>query len=167
MIDKSITMSAHAQDLQERADRIGSGGISSDDPEAIQKLEAKLLGCQDGHAIMIERNREARATGQPKPYATWQLSNSNNNIRSIRERIEQLQRQRSMAAELVKGAGWEMVVDIDDNRIMFKFDKIPDEATRKLLKSRAFKWSPTRKAWVRQLTPNARFAADQIAELFK
>jgi len=49
-----------------------------------------------------------------------------------------------------------------DNRCQFIFDGKPDEETRRILKSNAFKWSPSRTAWVRQLTGNGRFAARYV-----
>ena len=49
--------------------------------------------------------------------------------------------------------------DPEENRVMFIFDGKPAENVRQLLKSHGFKWSPTRGAWVRQITGNALFAA--------
>ncbi|MCZ4061033.1 hypothetical protein O3W44_20995 [Pantoea sp. LMR881] len=43
-----------------RAERIGTGGISSDDPDAIYKLELKLENLQKSHAIMIAGNKVLR-----------------------------------------------------------------------------------------------------------
>ncbi|MCY1286291.1 hypothetical protein D9M70_352600 [compost metagenome] len=47
---------------------------------------------------------------------------------------------------------------------MFIFPGKPDEQTRTLLKSQAFKWSPSRGAWVRQLNNAGRWAAKQVRE---
>ncbi|MCY1358950.1 hypothetical protein D9M69_455000 [compost metagenome] len=47
---------------------------------------------------------------------------------------------------------------------MFIFPGKPDEQTRTLLKSQAFKWSPSRDAWVRQLNNAGRWAAKQVRE---
>lgn len=162
-IDKSVELHNVARELEERAERIGTGGISSDDPDALQKLEAKLLQTQETHALMIERNREARAIGQPRPYAAYQLSNSNGNIASIKKRIASLQNARNATPrDSVAGNGWRFAESIEENRYMFTFDAIPSEQIRQLLRSRAFKWSPSRNAWVRQRTGNARFAVDHL-----
>ena len=45
---------------------------------------------------------------------------------------------------------------------MFIFPGKPDEDTRSLLKSHAFKWSPSRGAWVRHLNNAGLWAAKTI-----
>lgn len=168
-MDKAFKLSDEAKELESRADSVGTGGISSDDPEAISKLDDKLLKAEEAHAAMVEANKEAKANGQPKPYLMWQLSNSRGRITNIKNRIEGLQHWATVQArQPVAGEGWRFVEDITENRFMFVFDGIPSEDTRALLKSRGFKWSPTRKAWVRMRTGNGRFAADHICrELLK
>ena len=162
-IEKSFKLSNYADELESRAEAVGTGGISSDDPEAVQKLEAKLLEKQDAHALMVEKNKEARSLGQPRPFMAYQLSNSNINIRSIKQRIEQLRAMNTAPrAEPVVGNGWKMTEDADENRIVLKFTEKPNEELRALLKSYAFLWSPSWGAWVRKITPNARFAAQQL-----
>ena len=50
----------------------------------------------------------------------------------------------------------------EDTHCQFIFDGKPSDEVRAILKSHAFKWSPTRKAWVRKITGNAIFAAKQV-----
>ena len=57
--------------------------------------------------------------------------------------------------------------DTEENRILFEFSGKPDEATRTILKKHGFRWNPTRKAWVRQLTGNGRWAAQSVREAFE
>jgi hypothetical protein len=167
-IDKSSELANAADELESRADRMGSGGISSGDPDAIAKLDDKLLKAEEAHALMVERNREAKALGQQKPYLAWQISNSRGRISQIKYRIQGLQHiALQSGVQPIEGNGWKMREDRDENRIMFIFDELPSEAHRSLLKSRAFKWSPMRKAWVRQITPSARFATQQIIETLR
>jgi hypothetical protein len=162
-IDKAIQLDAQAADLESRAESIGTGGISSDDPAAIEKLEEKLLKAEEAHALMVERNKEAKANLLPKPYANYQLSNSRGRITAIKNRIQGLEHIRVQPTpQPIIGNGWNIVEDIDDNRIILTFEVIPQEATRKLLRSKAFLWSPSRKAWVRKITPQARFAVQQL-----
>lgn len=52
----------------------------------------------------------------------------------------------------------------DAVRVWFTFSGKPDDATIALLKSRAFKWTPSKGHWGRQLTPNALAAAEAIAK---
>lgn len=51
---------------------------------------------------------------------------------------------------------------VEDNRVQFVFDGKPDEDVRSILKRHAFKWSPSRGAWVRQASGNGLFAARQV-----
>jgi hypothetical protein len=48
------------------------------------------------------------------------------------------------------------------DRIQVIFDGKPSPQVIQLMKSRAFKWSPTQKAWQRQLTVNGITAAKQV-----
>lgn len=164
-ISKGIELSVKADRIQERADAVGTGGISSDDPNAIEKLEKKLLDLQEAHALMIERNKEARSLGQQSPYASFQLTNNSANIRRIQKRIKELEaKNTAMPVEPVIGSWWTMCEDIEENRVMFTFTAIPSEELRKTIKSWGFKWSPSRKAWVRMLNNAARFAAIRVIE---
>ncbi|MNT54138.1 hypothetical protein D3C72_1912720 [compost metagenome] len=58
--------------------------------------------------------------------------------------------------------GFVMKIDNDENRIMFIFDGKPEDAIRAALKARAFKWSPSRGAWVRKITANALAEAERL-----
>lgn len=63
----AIEETQHAQDLRRRADVVGTAGISSDDPDAVQKLEEK---CQDLEAAQAARkalNAAWRKAGRPAP----------------------------------------------------------------------------------------------------
>jgi hypothetical protein len=117
-----------AQRLRAKAEAVGSGGISSDDPEAIDKLREQLAGVEQMQAKMkrvnlaIRRNAkegqaaqlaalvalgysEAAGLQMLKPdfagrigFADYQLSNNNANARRIRERIAQLEQRAAEVA---------------------------------------------------------------------
>lgn len=53
----------------------------------------------------------------------------------------------------------------DNDRIQMRFDGKPSEAIRLILRSRAWNWSPTSKAWQRKRTDAARTVALQIAKI--
>lgn len=164
-IDKSFELFNKADQLESRADGIGTGGISSDDPDAISKLDEKLLKAEEAHALMVERNLEARENGQEKPYRSFELTNSRARINSITKRIEQFQRSRQSAPMQPKeGNGWKMYEDEDDNRIVIKFTERPAPDVCKSLRSYGFLWSPSRGAWVRKVV-NARFAIDRAYQI--
>ena len=152
--------------------------ISGDDTEAVSRLNEKLAELektkefykavnkgwkQDTEALYklglsdidIEKLKNGMFPHQTKPFATWQLSNLNAEIRRIKKRIEELSKLDQMNEESVKFSNGEMRINTEINRIQFVFDEIPPKETRKLLKSHGFKWSPREKAWQRQRTLNA------------
>lgn len=182
------------QEIQGLLDKIrstGMGGISSDNPRAIEHLQHKLTRLEEAQATMkavnayyrqhktldgcphlseegIERQKAAMATGwraEDKPYPSWQLSNNNAEIRRVKERIKTLTRQRE------KGyVGWEfdggtVKANQTENRLQIFFDGKPDAHIRESLKSSGFRWSPKAGAWQRQLNDNAIYAADHIAAI--
>jgi hypothetical protein len=94
------------------------------------------------------------------------LTNAGAEIRRLKKRIEQLEREEQIAAhevEPVAGDGFTLEECPDDNRIRFFFEEKPSEDTRKLLKQNGFRWSPNAGAWQRQLNDNGRSAAKYVA----
>ena len=180
---------AEWQCIQALLDKIrgtGTGGISSDDENAIPKLEKKLAermelqetmkavnayyrkhktleGCPDLPPESIQELGEdtARRVGNV-PYPSYALANNNAEIRRIKGRIETLTRQREMGYIGWEFEGGEVEIDQEANRLQVLFDSKPDEAVRTELKSSGFRWSPRAKAWQRQLNDDAIFAADYI-----
>lgn len=72
---KAIDKDREAKDLLRRADAVGTGGISSDDPEAVAKLGEKLEHLQQKQDFMKRLNAAWRTAGKPEPYApepTWE-----------------------------------------------------------------------------------------------
>lgn len=58
--------------------------------------------------------------------------------------------------------GGEAVANQEENRLQLLFDEKPSEEQRSELKGWGFRWSPSNKAWQRQLNSNAIYAAGQI-----
>lgn len=181
-----------AKHLESRAAAVGTGGISSDDPDAIDKLREQLAGVEESQARMKAANAairkgktddakvanlvgigfpelEARELVKPDfcgriGFPSYALSNNNANGRRIKQRIEQLERARSAESVEVEGNGYEYRECTDENRVMFVFPGKPDGATRAQLKTNAFKWSPSRGAWVRQLNGAGKWAGQRVRE---
>ena len=166
----------------------GMGGISADDPNAVQKLEAKLSSLEqsqetmkavnayyrknktlDGCTLMppeqLEKLKENFVRFYPmhrQPFPSYSLTNNNAEIRRTKARIEELTRKAEQSY-----AGWEfdggkVEVNKEENRLQVFFDEKPDEEKRTELKSNGFRWSPNAGAWQRQLNSNAFFAANYI-----
>ena len=58
-----------------------------------------------------------------------------------------------------------IVENTEANRLQVFFPEKPSETVRKELKSNGFRWSPRNKAWQRQLTQNAEYAARRVLGL--
>ena len=179
------------QDIQGLLDKIrstGMGGISADDPQAVQKLEKKLESLEKSQETMKAVNAYYRKhktlDGCPhlspeqleklkadmasswhlgdKPFATWALSNNSAEIRRVKDRIKSLSQQKEIGFVGWEFDGGKVDANTEANRLQIFFEDKPDETTREALKSNGFRWSPKAGAWQRQLTSNAYYAADYI-----
>jgi len=191
--EKSVALHKQAEHYAGKAASVGKGGISSDDPDAIEKLKAKLAKLQVVQDTMKKLNaivrRHAKADTETRVaalvatgliddanarqlitpdyagrvgFAAYQLQNNNANIRRIAERIKALEKVAERPESERSGDGYTYREDPQENRAMFLFDGKPAKDTRDVLKRHGFRWSPTRSAWVRQLTGNAQWAARDV-----
>ena len=191
-LGKGVALSEKAEHYAQKAASVGTGGISSDDPEAVKKLREKLAGLEGLQERMKAVNKVIRqragdedeqingllalgwvtndqAANLVKPdfagrvgYPAYALQNNNANISSTKTRIESLLKLATRETVTQTGNGYEYREDTEENRICFVFEGKPAEAIRDILKAHAFKWSPTRGAWVRQITNNALYAAKLV-----
>jgi frataxin-like iron-binding protein CyaY len=145
----------------QKAAAVGTGGISSDDPDAVDKLKAKLVELEENHARMKAANKAARGT-----YPSYMLQNSNANIRRIRERITELEKAADRQSIEVKVNGLTIRQDVEDNRVMLIFDETPPPEIRALCSKQGFKWSRSRQAWVRFLNNAGIYAAEIVRQAF-
>jgi len=170
---------------------VGTGGIQSGDPQAIEKLEKKLGslrelqetmktvnayyrknktldGCPGLSVDQIERMKVSMARDwrtDPKPFETYELTNNNANIHRIEERLEHLRKVKQAEPKEVEAAGGvRLVENTEAMRVQLFFPDKPDETTRSILKSNGFRWAPSCGAWQRQLTSNGVYAARKVLE---
>ena len=162
--------------------------ISSDDPQAVEKLSAKLEACQKRQEFMksvnsfyrkngtahgcpgvsdetAERMDEAVRTGYSwvtAPFPSYELSNNNAEIRRLKQRIEQLSASQELGYVGWEFEGGEAVANTGNNCLQLLFDEKPSEEQRTVLKRNGFHWSPSEQAWQRQLTDNAIYAASRL-----
>jgi hypothetical protein len=110
---------------------------------------------------------------EPSPFPPYSLSNLNANIRRVKDRIAQLVK-REQVAEATPGGRrvvqetekYRIVEDFTENRLMLSFTERPSREQCKLLRTRGFKWSPTRTAWVRFLGNHSTWAAQAVVTTF-
>ena len=183
-----VECDAKAAHYQNKADGVGLGGISSDDPEAVRKLKENLqnrIQTQErmkacNQAIKKGKSEGAQIAGlvalgltdkqaqdlvQPDfcgriGFASYSLQNNNAEINRLKKRIAQLEVVRESTKDKTEiFDSFRFEINSSENRVMFFFDGKPAEAIRLILKSFSFIWSPRRMAWVRKITPNALFDA--------
>lgn len=150
--------------LKDRIRKIGTSSeiIRSDDDAAIDKLRAKIEKLTKRHEAMKTENAKARKEGRKAPFPPYSISNSNQQIRQTKSRLESLEKQKGQKSserqiELM-GESVLVIENVELMRLQLIFDGKPDDEIRTALKKNGFKWSPKNGAWQRQLTANARAA---------
>ena len=187
--DRNLEEWNYIQGLLDKIRSVGTGGISSDDPQAVEKLEAKLAALEKNQEMMKAANAAIRmkdpAKGDAKlaelgytpediaklrapdfcgriGYPAYALQNNNANIRRIRGRIAELKKRTESTPEGWEFDGGRVVVNTTENRLQVIFDGKPDADVRTELKGEGFRWAPSQGAWQRQLTDNAMRAARRL-----
>lgn len=187
--DRNLEEWNYIQGLLDKIRSVGTGGISSDDPQAVEKLEAKLAALEKHQEMMKAANAAIRmkdpAKGDAKlaelgytpediaklrepdfcgriGYPAYALQNNNANIRRIRGRIAELKKRTESTPEGWEFDGGRVVVNTTENRLQVIFDGKPDADVRTELKREGFRWAPSQGAWQRQLTDNAMRAARRL-----
>ena len=187
--DRNLEEWNYIQGLLDKIRSVGTGGISSDDPQAVEKLEAKLATLEKHQEMMKAANAAIRmkdpAKGDAKlaelgytpdeitelrapdfcgrvGYPAYELSNNLANIKRIRERIASLEKLKEATPEGWTFDGGQVVVNTEENRVQLIYDEKPDADTRAKLKANGFRWAPSQGAWQRQLTDNAMRAARRL-----
>ena len=170
--------------LLDKIQSVGAGGISSNDPEALNKLKEKLAGLEQNHEAMKAVNayyrRHKTLEGCPgldenirqdlERYShlgfipTYKLSYNLAEIKRVKQRIRELENLAEKPPQGWKFDGGEVLVNSGENRLQILFDGKPDEAMRNTLKRKGFRWAPSQGAWQRQLTNNAIYAAKTVLQ---
>lgn len=156
-MSKSVELDKKAEYYANKVKNIeNSNVISSDDPEAVQKLKDKLEG-------LYKRREDLKAQKKAgTPIESFQFSNLSGNIVTVKKRIAYLEAQAKTPEVDLEINGTRVWVDKEDNRLKIEFTGIPSAEIRQELKSNGFRWSPTNKAWQRQPT---RYALDRAKEI--
>lgn len=189
---RSIEEAKRATELRAKANAVGTAGISAEDPAAVDKIGAEIAKLEAEQAQMKAANAAIRKHKKAGPEAQvaalvafgfsaavagqllkpdfcgrvgfpdYALTNNGANIRRLKARVPQVQAMQA-AEEVVEQIG-EIQYREEDCRVWLVFPGKPAEAIRAELRGHGFKWSPTRGAWVRQLSNAARHYGRQIAE---
>jgi len=116
--DRNYQEWQEVEGLLDKIRGVGTGGISSDDPDALEKLAAKIAklqalqetmkavnayykknktleGCPDLTQAQVVKLTASMAGGwrqNPQPIESYQLTNNNANIRRLQERLDEMKR---------------------------------------------------------------------------
>jgi hypothetical protein len=173
-----------AKTLRAQAEVVGSAGISSDDPDAVEKLIDKRTALErqrdemkaanvfyrqhktlEGAPVSAELIEKAlRNLGYHScPFPSYALQNIGARIRTAAKRVGVIERAATVedAEEIVNGAT--VITDTTENRVLLRFPARLANDQYKLVRRAGFLWSPTRNAFVRKLTPVAVDVARTVA----
>jgi len=175
-----------AAELERRAEAAERNtSISSDDPDALDALRAKLLKMETLRADMTRINRQYRGGGvdavtgisddqrekiraamadrscgvRRAPFEAYQLTNLGAKIRATAKRIGELEAKEADVTTEERHGDVVLRDDVEANRLMLVFPGKPDQATIDALKGYGFRWSPSNGAWQRMRGYGARACA--------
>ncbi|GEP98559.1 DUF3560 domain-containing protein [Chitinophaga cymbidii] len=180
---KAFKSAEQAEYYREKAQIIESNdAISSDDPEAISKLEDKLAHLSAHHAFMKAANKCVRKhdmaaflqldgaseelwkelhdeNGNPVGFPHYRLPYAKAEMKRIETRIALLKRYDGQENEETEKGGVRILRNVVANRVQIFFPSKPDEETRTRLKKAGFRWCRRESAWQRQLSSWAEWQA--------
>ena len=189
-MDRSVEEAERAKELSWRGSRVGTAGISADDPDAAHKLALSLGEMEMRRDLMKQVNREYKKGGwaavtaipeaakaklqagmegassqESKPFPEYALKNLGANIRRVQKRIEQVKRvefEGEMDDVVCEHGTYRVSHDSVDNRVRFYFPAKPSLEVRAVLKRESFRWAPSVGAWQRQMSVNGIAAAERV-----
>lgn len=100
-----------------------------------------------------------------KGFASYQLSLNLAKIKDLKAKIARHEAMAEKEDKVLEFEGFEVELDYGEERLRIRHHEKPDMETIKELKSNGFRWSPKNKAWQRQLTSNAVYAARRVLNL--
>lgn len=186
-IRKGLALAEESRRLNRRAVAAETNlSISSDDPNAIDRLREKLSALEKRRENFRSLSKALRTTRDPKAtlvaagfseqdaerflvrmrgetkIPSYLLTNLGAEIRRVKGRIEQLEA-RAKAPEREPVTIGNIEVKEEDNRVMLAFPGKPDDTVRSTLKGYGFRWSPSSGAWQRMASPGAWSLAVRLA----
>lgn len=178
-----------AEDLRRRAEKVGTT-ISSEDPDAIDKLEAKIADLEASREAMKTINDAYRRggwdavrakglmteaqiadtqrmakllPGRDVPFRSYAFTNTAGEIGRIKKRIAELS-EGPPALDPIEGEGWRIEARPDLNRVAISFDAKPSAEVTTKLKRGGWRWSPRAGAWLRLFNKATLWAVDDAVK---
>lgn len=146
-----------SQELMKAANKI----VRNTKLAEVEKVdELVALGFSEKNALTILEPDFCGRVGFPSYALT-------NNLAKIKDAEQRMKRHAAMASTEDREESFEWGVIAwcySEERVRFVFDGKPAAEVIALMKSNAFKWSPSNKAWQRQITPNSKYAVKRMIE---
>lgn len=171
--------------------RIARAPISSDDADAVAKLQAKVEKAESLQELMKASNKVVRSkklTDAEKiaalvelglsqtqahklfepdfagrlGFPSYRLTNNNANIRRMKARIEDLERKAKDTTTEVEVGEVQVIDNVEENRVQIIFPDKPSAEIRSKLKANGFHWAPK---W--EGRPWQRYRSDYALQLAK
>ncbi|MHB1032990.1 MAG: hypothetical protein ACYC0X_35050 [Pirellulaceae bacterium] len=165
-----------------------NNAISASDPQALEKLSAKLdtcikqqefmkavnaywrkngtcKGCPDVSEVLaakLDAKIERAYSWDKQPFASYELTGNNAEIKRLQTRIAEITRNREVGFVGWKFEGGEAVANTELNRLQLIFDERPDKEKHNILRHAGFVYSHTNDAYQRQLNRNAIYAVNYV-----
>ena len=166
-----------------------NNAISASDPQAVEKLTAKLEKCVGLQETMKGVNaywrKNGTCVGAPgindtqaakldakiaaaqypwdnQPFASYNLTNNNSEIKRLEKRIAEITRNREVGFSGWDFDGGRAETNTEINRLQIIFDERPDRSKHDALRRSGFVYSHTNGAYQRQLNANAMYAAGRL-----
>lgn len=175
-MSKSVALSREADELLVRARAAASNqAVSSDDPDSIAKVCARLEAELEDHALLLRVRKataKARKAGDLRaeaavlqdpalgltreqslrfaraPVEPYMLTNSSGRIRATRERLEALLVLAARVPPAPEEIGDATIFE-EENRVRLRFARRAPDLVRAFLERNGFHWSRTVDAWQR------------------
>jgi len=160
--------------------------ISSDDPDAVEKLRAELAKQEAFHARWKAINKALNLKDDTKRVAAlkalqlteaelscirnspcgtgYMTTNASARIRRVKERIAELEARASAPVRPPETIG-DITIEESENRVRIRFPDKPSAELRSELKRAGFRFAPSEGAWQRHASVRAWSEARRIAEL--
>ena len=195
-IDKAMGEREKASYYEEKAQAAENNiAISSDDPEAIVKLQEKIEAAEEIQVIMKAANKiiqKKKLSDEEKiielvkidkisketaklllagdcmgyiGFPSYKLINNNANIRRMKERIAHLKRVSTQETTELKIGDVTICDNVEENRVQIFFPGKPNEEIRSFLKSNGFRWCRYNSAWQRHRSTRAQYLAKEAAKM--
>ena len=195
-IDRSMAERDKASYYEEKAQAAENNtAISSDDPEAVVKLQEKLNQAEEIQVIMKAANKiiqKKKLSDEEKiielvkidkisketaklllagdcmgciGFPSYKLINNNANIRRMKERIAHLKRVSTQETTELKIGNVTICDNVEENRVQIFFPGKPSEEIRSFLKSNGFRWCRYNSAWQRHRSTWAQNLAKEAVKM--